>query len=123
VLEVDTDRDVFRAIWAGGVAGAAAGALIGFLIVALGQALAGVAVNISGAILAGGYGAAGFGFFFGTVVAIAAKTNVLSDEQRWAEVALTPGETLIVVRDHGQEQRVRAILQAHGARILPKRAA
>lgn len=123
VLEVDVDRDVFKGIWVGGVLGAVVGSAIGVALLLLAQTFAGTEVTEMGALAAGVYGVAGFGFFFGTVGGIGMKMKTLNEQQRWDSVPLGRGETLVVVRDHGDEQHVREILRAHGGKTPHTQAA
>jgi hypothetical protein len=134
-FEHDEQTDLVHDLEVGAAAGTPIGALAGLALVAvavpgvavggvlaLGGAFALVAVAVPGVavggVLALGGAFALAGFLLGSYVGVAAGAEGWTAHEHFEDVALEPGEVMVVVCSHGHGDTVNDVMRRHGGRLL-----
>jgi hypothetical protein len=112
-FEHDEQTDLVHDLEVGAAAGTPIGALAGLALVAV--AVPGVAV---GGVLALGGAFALAGFLLGSYVGVAAGAEGWTAHEHFEDVALEPGEVMVVVCSHGHGDTVNDVMRRHGGRLL-----
>jgi hypothetical protein len=112
-FEHDEQTDLIHDVEVGTAADTPIGALAGLALFAV--AVPGVAV---GGILALGGAAALWGLLMGSYVGVAVGAEGWTKHETFEDVALEPGEVMVVVCSHGHRDAVNAVMERHGGRLL-----
>ena len=115
-FERDDDADALRDVARGAAVGAPVGALAGIGLVAAAAPWIGVGGLLALA-AAGTLGGTFLGAFGGMLHGQPSRDEHLAMTDRVAP-RLAPGEVLVVCLSHGAGERARAVLAAHGGRIV-----
>jgi hypothetical protein len=107
--------DTLKGLGTGGIIGAPIGVLAGMSVMAFLVPPLGF-IGVGGALIYGGLQGALWGAYVGAQVGMAARIQHLQDAEERFEVPLKPHEIMLIVVAGNDNERVCAIMTAHGAR-------
>ena len=117
VMDDDMDRVVFRSIGHWIALCLPLGAIAGVVLAYFGATAAGEAITPI-TLLAGAFGGFMGGVFFGSVIGIIRRDDVLYGHDRWTDVPLDADEMLVVTHTHGRDDLVKEVFTEHHGRFV-----